>query len=114
MDIYDVAPFLVVKDVIDGGQEFRNRYFGTAMTEILGYDGTNFTLADRVDGRELEYLRAVCTAVVEAGKPVRSRGRVFWAKNKEHLRYACIYLPLDDTPGNLAHLITAFDFLSSE
>ena len=110
MDIYAIAPLITVKDAVDGGAEFRNRFYGSELTNILGYDGTGKLLADNYSGEGLALVMKSCGTAFESLKPMQSNGQIVWAEGREYRNYSCLYLPLDDTPGTPAHLISVFDF----
>lgn len=110
MAIHDIAPYITVKDVIDGGADFRNRFFGTGLVRILGYDGTGKSLIGSYSGDRLALVLYVCRTSLSTLKPLRSYGQIFWADQREHWTYTCLYLPLDGEAGTPAHLITVFDF----
>ncbi len=110
MDIYQIAPYLTVKDAIDDGAEFRNRYFGSRLVSMLGYDGTGNILADTYADEALDMIMDVCQTAYRSQQIVQSNGRVTWAVDKDFLSYSCLYLPVDREPRVPGHLVSVFDF----
>jgi len=111
MSVYKAAPFMTIKDVEAGGAEFRNRFFGTGLREVLGFDGTGKRLSENYAGDALAMVTDICRQVWESGTIVQSSGRVVWAEDRDFITYSCLYMPLDGTvAGQTAHLASVFDF----
>lgn len=111
MEIYPIAPFIHVRDIIDGGAEFRTRYWGTALTNNLGFDATGKMLHEYYDGRILDSSYAVYRRVLEYAAPTLHTGNVLWAgHDKEFMTFTSLVLPLDNDDGILSHLLTGLDF----
>ena len=112
IEIYEIAPKIVVKDVVDGGTEFRNRFWGTSVTQNLGVDATGKLIREYFDRPEnLEDVYAIYRTAMTSDVPVRSTGKVQF-KGKEFLHYEGITLPLDGpVDGRVDHLISLYDFL---
>jgi len=73
MDLWSIADCLTVKDVVDAGQDFHNRYWGTRLTTQLGTEGTGKTQsqlfgADNKDDTSFFTYRLVA----DTGTPVLS------------------------------------------
>jgi len=111
MDLYRIAPFMTVKDVIDGGQSFYNRYFGSGLARLVGFDGGHKRAEALYGGENFEIIMRAYRLTVQECVPVQSFGSVFWAENKEHIRYQLIYVPLGGRAGpGVQHLISVLDF----
>ena len=110
MDIYRVAPYMTVKDALDDGDDFCNRYFGSGLAAVLGYDGTGKKLTDNYSDEALSLIMDVCQTAFRSQQIVQSNGRVTWASDKDFLNYSCLYLPIDRDPGVPGHLLSVFDF----
>ena len=110
MDIYRIAPYMTVKDVIDDGMEFINRFYGSGLTTILGFDNTGKSLSEAYSSEAYDLIINVCRKAFNSLKPLQSNGPIVWAENKEYRNYSCLYLPLDSANGLPAHLISVFDF----
>lgn len=46
MDLHKLAPNIMVKEYVDDIQNWRNRFFGTGLSRILGVEGTAKLLPD--------------------------------------------------------------------
>jgi len=110
MDLFRIAPRLVVKDLIDGGAEFRNRYWGTKMTDVLGYDATGALLKDQYPPNAAAALGKMYRLALTTSLPVRLVAVSSMVKRKEYLNLEAIVLPLDAAPNVIGHLICAFNY----
>ncbi len=57
MAALDIAPLLIVKDVINGGEAYVNRFWGTRLTAAFGFDATGKRLEDYYSDPHVEQLR---------------------------------------------------------
>ena len=46
MDLYKVAPLMFVKDVIDDGEDFVNRFWGTELSSVIGLELTGVRVSE--------------------------------------------------------------------
>jgi hypothetical protein len=111
MDIYTIAPFVVVRDVVDGGREFRCRFCGTGMAEVLGFDLTGTTLAERYAPHGVEIMMRRYQAVLELERPLRAVGYIHVVEKNMPTAFESVVLPLDgdDGDGRIRHLISVHD-----
>ena len=119
MDLWQIAPRLSVKDVIGGGDEFRNRYWGSRLTLEFGVEGTGRTPAEMLgSGGNLEKALVNFRRVVETAAPVLSYRRITFVDGRDHIAFEAVHLPLaggrgDDGDGaddSLLHIVSAYDF----
>ncbi len=110
MDLYKIAARLVIKDVDGDGDEFINRYWGTALTDTLGYDASGKALGDTYPPHVATALGDMYRLALKSPSPVRIIGLTSMAKKKEHLHLEAIVLPLDAAPNVIGHLICAYDY----
>lgn len=112
IDIHQLAPKIMVRDVIDGGAEFRHRYWGTDLTFAFGFDGTGLLVGDILTPESQPQILELCRTTMTATLPVRMRG-LSYIQGKDYLSFEAIFLPLSGTGGDrapAAHLISLFDF----
>lgn len=109
MDLYKIAPQIVVRDVIDGGREFRCRFSGTGMSAVLGVDGTDQLVAETYR-RGTGVVLARYQSVLAAGRPIRAVGHVQAVEKNLPTAFESVFLPLAGTDGTIAHIIVAYDF----
>lgn len=110
MDLYRIAPQIIVRDVIDGGAEFRCRYSGTGISAVLGLDGTGELLCETYNPQAAEAIKARYRPVLEARGPVRAVGYVQAVKKNLPTAFEAVYLPLAGKDGAVGHIIVAYDF----
>lgn len=109
MDLYKIAGTIVVRDVVDGGRDFRCRFSGTGMSAMLGVDGTGETLAETYGADVGEALVARYRPALTRW-PVRALGYVTAVEKNLPRGFEAIYLPLADATGAIGHIIAAYDF----
>lgn len=109
MDLWRIAGNLVVKDVIDAGDDFRNRYWGGRVTDASGLEGSGKTTR-AMYGPEAETVFVNFRRVVATGEPVVSYRRLTYVDQREYVTFEAVHLPLGPAGGPVAHVITAFDF----
>jgi len=110
MDLYAIAAFVSVKDVVDGGADFRNRFWGSGLTEGLGFEGTNRL----VSGYEPEAMRLAVmnryAGIVATGQSSMARGHFVTLPARAHLTYELVHLPLWGADDRVGHIISAYHF----
>ncbi len=118
MSLPSLAPFLIVKDVETGsghndpGAIYRNRFWGTGIVSALGFDGSRMALKDyNIDQRGHDAMTRIYDMVVDTISPVRSVGYIEFVKDRDHVGYESLFLPLAGKVDNqIAHVIAAYDF----
>lgn len=110
MDIYDIAAALAVKDVIDGGQDFINRFWGTSLTVALGFEGTG----KLVSTYEPVSMRNAVTKryrhVVRHRETSMARGYISTMPGREFLTFELVHLPLRGKTDTVEHIISGYHF----
>lgn len=110
VDIYQIVATVVVRDVVDGGREFRSRFSGTGMTAAMGTDGTGKLLAETYGQKGGAAIATLYRSVMNGTGPVRVVGHVQTAQRMVASGYEAIYLPLAGVDGAVGHVIAAYDF----
>lgn len=109
MDLWQFADSMTVKDVIDGGRDFRNRYWGSRLTAYIGVEGTGRTHSEMFgaddEGHFFTYRR-----VVEGGHGVLSYRRFTYIPGRDHVTCEGLHLPLGPEGGAVMHVLSVFDF----
>ncbi|MBO6521858.1 MAG: PAS domain-containing protein [Rhodospirillales bacterium] len=110
MDLYEVAPSLAVKDVIDDGRDYVNRFWGTSLTVALGFEGSG----KLVSTYEPESMRKAVSRryahVVSTGETSMARGHIANMPGKEYLAFELVHLPLWGRHDKVEHILSAYDF----
>lgn len=110
MALYRVADRLVVKQVLDGGVEFRNRYWGTRVRDAFGSDATHKITADLVQGKRLAQILSLYRLAIAAPRPIRVIGEALFFESSNFHAFEAAYLPLYGESGAAERLLIAFDF----
>jgi len=110
MDLYRIAPHVVVRDVVDDGREFRCRFSGTRVEAVLGVHDTGRLLSETYSARGAEIIKLRYAAALEAKGPVRAVGYVRAVEKNLPTGFEVIYLPLAGADGAIGHVIAAYDF----
>lgn len=110
MEIYELAPHIAVKDVIDGGREFRNRYWGTGMASAYGFDATGKTFSDYLDHDPAVEGQAFHRSIVETAQPKKSSSTLAFWRSKTYVSFEGIVCPLRGKSGEVEKIISCYDF----
>jgi hypothetical protein len=110
LDLWQIASCLIVKDVIDNGADFLNRYWGTQIAMRAGFDASgqrhssiykNQPLGPQIDTYREVVLAKVPNAVYRSSS---------FIANREFITYHSLNLPLGVTDEKVDHLITVVDY----
>ena len=102
-----VLPQCLVVDVIDGGDDFRYRFWGTEYTGHYGIDETGLLLSETLGPSFIDATRSQLLTVISRQAPcafdlaIRAP-RSGVVQTKVNLR-----LPIMDTPGEVTKVLTA-------
>lgn len=109
MDVYKIAPHVVVRDVCDEGQEFRCRFSGTDMSSTMGIDGTGQLVGETYKRGAADVL-ARYQHVLKTARPVRVVGFIQAVEKNLPTAFESVYLPLAGQGQAIDHIIAAYDF----
>ena len=112
MDLWDIAPRLMVKDRV-GDDEWRNRYYGTALATCLGRDATGLLIRDYHPATEVSDILEGYRWMVDARAPLRAIGFIV-QEDAEHVFYEGVYLPLTSGADRVEKMLALpdYDFLT--
>lgn len=100
-----VLPLMSVVDVLDGGRDYRYRYWGSRLTELFGRDETGSLLSDHVVVESGELRTGQFDTVVNEVGPALFVTKFLKFKGiaaeKVNLR-----LPVCDMPGEVTKILT--------
>ena len=96
--------------MVDGGAEFRNRFWGTRLTDAFGIDATGLLTGEYFDPEFLDSVLQLACTVMAADAPHRVAGTLEFFHNRSHVRFESLHLPLDGRPGIVEHLVIAYGF----
>jgi len=102
-----VLPQTLIVDVVDGGKDFRYRFWGTIYTDHYGADETGLLLSETLGPSFIEATRSQLNAVLDRKVPLAydvaiRAPRSGIVQTKLNLR-----LPIMDTPGEVTKVMTA-------
>jgi hypothetical protein len=103
--IYKLAPHIVVKDAVDGGADFRNRFWGTAVTEWLRFDASGQLLSDYFPDAGRDMILDAHRLALHSDKPVRRWGISVYP-DRNYVAFETLDLPLENDQGERAHIVS--------
>lgn len=110
MDIYRLAPSVMVKEWIAGENEWKNRFFGSRLAEILGVEATNKLVKDYHRPAETEKVVSFFNFIREQKTPARVHGRCV-VKEREYKNLEGVYLPLVDEDGSVRMIMACEEYI---
>lgn len=110
MDIHDVATHIAVKDAIDGGAEFRNRYWGTGLVASFGFEGSGKLLSEYYKKEDAQEIVAMMSQALAADMPSRYYGRAIYVPDRNYKHFEMGIFPLADADGAAMKLLLSYDF----
>ena len=110
IDFWRNAPALIIKDVIDCGADFRNRYWGTLIVERAGLDASGKThweiYKDQPLGPKMENYQHVvkdkCVNIVHRSSS--------FVENRDFVVFTALNVPLGQTDDVVDHIISVIDY----
>jgi len=110
MDVYQIAPQIVVRDTVDGGRDFRCRFCGTTLVSVLGMEPTGRLLDECYAPEGRDMMLARYHLVLSADAPVRVVGYVRVVEKNLPTGFECVMLPVSDADGGIGHVMMVLDF----
>ncbi len=114
MEVYDVAPYVVVRDIIGDPQNFRVRFWGSGMTSQLGYDPTGKIVSELYSEEGVKELHQIYAAIIAIRNPVQIVGCLEFLADKAPRKYEAIHTPLAAKDGEIVQILSCFDFDGTE
>ena len=103
--IYAYAPKIVVKDAIDGGRDFRVRFWGTDTADWLRFDATGKYLSEYFPAVGRDRILEAHRLALHGDIPVRRTGLSVYP-DRSYVTFETIDLPLENDAGERAHIIS--------
>lgn len=110
MDVYQSAAFIVVKDVIDQGADFVNRFWGIGMSKVVGTDHTGRSLSGYYSEDNVGIIRSLYNLPLESHHAMMFSGNFWFIAGKDFVAYEALCLPCSDKTGEVSQLVTVFDY----
>lgn len=109
MEIFELTPYLIIKDVIDGGAEFRNRYWGTDHVDGGGFDATGKTVAEYYEPEDVDDILKLYRLPLDNPVPMVMRGKLHYHEAGEWKNYSAVCVGFTDDDGAVSKLVCAYD-----
>ncbi len=104
LDLRPALGYVLLLDVVAGGQDFRYRLFGSTVVNVSGFDMTGKLLSENpVSTYVTEFSLAVGRATTRRREPVYTLRRPVGAKTTS--AWERLVLPLADEDGSVARLM---------
>jgi hypothetical protein len=100
MELYPIASVLLVKDVIDGGADYYNRFWGSGLTKLTGFDGGHKLHSDLYKDAPGGPVIEPYELILKTRKPVLVRRNSWFIPNHEHTRCELLHVPVGDASAS--------------
>lgn len=105
-------PFIHIVDVIDGGNEFQYRFWGSGFRDHLGYDGTGLHSKDLRPKQIVDPVRAAYRKVVAEGRAIAMMSEFERGVSADMLGFQrFMRLPLVIDSGEIRQVVSVVEFL---
>jgi len=109
MEVYWLAPWVLVKEWVGSDGEWRNRYFGTCIVRKLGVEGTGKLLGDYHSPEVTRELKDLFGVIRRQRISVRLLGNCV-ATGNEFQTFEGLFLPLLGATGEVDYVIGLEDY----
>ncbi len=110
MDLYMIAANIAVKDVISDGADYVNRFWGSALTAALGFEGTGVYVSNYQPVSMRAAVQKRYAHIVRTAGTSMARGHISTMPDKAYLPFELVHLPLWGKNDKVEHIISAYDF----
>jgi len=111
MDLYKVAHMMTIKDVINDGEDFINRYWGTELCRALGFEATGMRVSEFQPEQLRENLFKRYRSIVANRVPESRRAQIEHLAHRKFVTHEVLHVPfLDDNGEKVSQIMTVFEF----
>ena len=110
MELYEIAPNLMVRDVIGDGEEYWTRYWGSQLSALFGYELTGKLMREFYPPDAVAVIRQTYDYILKTGNPLRLIGHVGFSDDKEHRNYEAFHTPWIDEDGAVVQIVSCYEF----
>ncbi len=111
MDIHKIAHLLTIKDVINDGEDFVNRYWGTELCRALGFEGTGMRVSEYEPETMRDNLFRRYRSIVEHRVPEARRAEIEHLYRRKFVTYEVLHVPfIDSNREKVSQIMTVFEF----
>jgi len=111
MDLHKIAHLLFVKDVINDGEDFINRFWGSELRRTIGFEATGMKVSEYEPAIRRERLMLRYRTMLEDRTPVSRRAEIKHMEDKKHLSYEVLHVPFLDPEGRkVSQIMAVYEF----
>lgn len=111
MDLYKVAHLISVKDVINHGEDFAYRFWGSELRRALGFEGTGKLVSQYEPEDMRKRLLGTYRGIVETHQPVLRRGSMRHVYHRIDVTYEVIHVPFRAAESEeISQIMSAVEF----
>ncbi len=105
-----IIPQSVVVDVVDGGEDFRYRFWGTGYSDHYGIDETGNLLSHSIGPSFIKATFKQLQDVIAQQRPMAFEVSISTTLTHLTQQKINLRLPIEDTPGRVTKILTASQF----
>lgn len=106
----EIIPQTVVVDALNGGEDFRYRFWGTGYADHYGIDETGRLLSRSVGPSFIEATFKQLHDVMSQHRPIAFEVSIRTTLTKTLQQKINLRLPIEDTPGRVSKIMTSSQF----
>jgi len=111
MDLHKIAHLMFVKDVINDGEDFINRFWGSELRRTVGFEATGVRVGTYEPAARRNRLLARYRTMTRERIPISRRAEIKHLEDKRHLTYEVLNVPfLDPDGGKVSQIMAAYEF----
>lgn len=108
-DVIGLASAMIIKDVIDDGKEFRNRFWGTGNSAVVGFDGTGKTIAGYYEPEYVDEILTFFRAALHNPTPMVTVGKNYYQLKPAWRPYTSVCVGFTDENNAVSQLVIVYD-----
>ena len=108
-DVMEIASAMIIKDVVDGGKEFRNRFWGTSNSDVVGFDGTGKFIADYYEPEDVDDILTYFRAALHNPTPMIMRGKNYYQLKPAWRPFTSVCVGFTGEDGEVSQLVIVYD-----
>lgn len=104
LEVHRALGYLMLLDVLEGGEDFRYRVYGSKIADVVGFDSTGLLVSETKPHPITRLLfQAVYRAVMKVGKPIFTKHEP--AMNIAVVTWYRLVLPMVDEDGEISQIL---------
>lgn len=106
----EIIPQSVVVDVVDGGEDFKYRFWGTGYADHYGIDETGHLLSHSIGPSFIKATFKQLQDVIAQQRPIAYEVSISTTLTNTTQKKINLRLPIEDTTGRVTKIMTASQF----